>query len=150
MNKKGFVFMETLVVLIVLVLGIVSLYSIYINLSSNIERRKHYDNVSDLYKTDLIRSNFTNTDFDGNNVLIINSSNCETYMKEDCSSLLIGLNVNNIYINLTTTKNLYNSNNTFSNSLKEYLKTMYSENYTRYIIVNYVYDGINYYASLLI
>ena len=150
MNKKGFVFMETLVVLVVLIIGITSLYAVYIRLSANIERRKYFDNVSDLYKTDLIRSKFINTEFTGTDMVTINSLNCSAYMEEGCSELLTNLNVNSVYITLTSIRNILNSNVSYNNSFVEYLRTMNSNVNKRYIIVNFVYNNINYYASLRI
>ena len=165
MNKKGFVFIETVVVLIVLLFGILSLYGTYIILSTNLDRRKHYDNVSDLYKVAILKKEINDellSDFD--DYVEINKDNtsadfCARNMSsEDCLDLMNELNVERIIINLIPINNLVEYNEGFENSFIEYLKTLRTQEingetmYKKYIIVQFNY-GINgennyYYASL--
>ena len=62
--------METLIVLIVLLITVVGIYGTYIKISSDIESRKFFDNIGDLYKTDTIRSTFTTNNFTNSNVKV--------------------------------------------------------------------------------
>lgn len=148
--KKGFVFVETLIVLTVLLVAVVGMFGTYIKISSDIENRKYYDNISDLYKTDIIRNYIISSNLVGNSSFIeISKSNCSLYMKSNCETLIDTLNVENIYINLSGIEaTLLSNSNSISNSMKEYLKTIDKDNNKRYIIVNYKYNDKNYYASL--
>ena len=75
MKKNGFVFIETIVVLVVLMAGILALYTVYNTISSNMDRRTYYDSVSDLYKTDILRSKLkTNISITGKFVEITSSN----------------------------------------------------------------------------
>ncbi len=150
--KKGFVFIETLIVLIVLLITVVGIYGTYIKISSDIESRKIFDNIGDLYKTDTIRSTFTTNNFtNSNGYLEITPSNCNSYMSTTCQTLMSSLNTQKIYINIDSINSLLlSSENNLPNSLKEYLRTINNNKNERYIIVNYKYNDKNYYASLRI
>jgi len=149
--KKGFIFIETLVVLTVLSLSIVGLYGMYIKVSTDIKEKKYYDNIDDLYKTDIIRK-ITNKDSLPNEEIIkINSSNCTSFMNLNCTSILNTLEVEEVIILNANIDSLINNENTnIKNSLKEYLKTINKDEITRYIILNYKYADKNFYASLKI
>jgi len=150
--KKGFVFIETLIVLILLSVTVVGTYSMYYHVAKNIEERKYYDNIDDLYKTEILRS-ITNTNMlsSTNNILEINSSNCTNYMNSDCGIIMTALEAEKIYINFDTINNIINNDtNGIKNSMRSYLGTISNNTYDRYIIVNYKYNNNNYYASLKI
>ncbi len=148
MKKNGFVFLETLIVLTVLLVSVVSMFRMYIKISSDIENRKYYDNISDLYKTDIIRNYVDVSKISGSSFVEINKSNCSTYMGDSCTTLLDSLKVESIYINLGSLNYLLSNTNTIPNTMREYLKTINKNNNRRYIIVNYKYKDKNYYASL--
>ena len=69
-------------------------------------------------------------------------------MTNTCNSLLTDLEVERIIINFIKLDNIINSDTTIPNSMKEYLKTINTEEINKYIIVNYKYNSKNYYASL--
>ena len=148
MYKKGFVFIETLLLITILSICVLNVYSNYISVVTNISERVNYDRIGDLYKVDILRSNFINNTFDiGSNYLGIDSNNCCTYMNSNCSDLINSLNVNKIFISnkLDDLKN----DNSIPNSLKLYLKTVSDDDEShKYIIVNFKIDGNNYYSSL--
>ena len=50
MNKKGFVLLETLVVLLVTVVSMLGLFLTYSFVLKSLEQAKHYDNINDIYK----------------------------------------------------------------------------------------------------
>lgn len=147
MTKKGFVFIETIIVIVLLSVGIASMYSLMSNITTDIKTRKYFDNISDLYKTNIIRNN-TNKNLTGSTYLEITKDNCTSYMSSNCNSLLTDLEVERVVINFTNLDNIINSNTTLPNSLNEYLKTINSYKTNKYIIVNYKYNNKNYYASL--
>lgn len=147
MTKKGFVFIETIIVIVLLSVGIASMYSLMSNITTDIKTRKYFDNISDLYKTNIIRNN-TNKNLNGSTYLEITKDNCTSYMSSNCNSLLTDLEVERVVINFTNLDNIINSDTTLPNSLNEYLKTINSYKTNKYIIVNYNYNNKNYYASL--
>ena len=147
MTKKGFVFIETIIVIVLLSVGIASMYSLMSNITTDIKTRKYFDNISDLYKTNIIRNN-TNKNLTGSTYLEITKDNCTSYMSSNCNSLLTDLEVERGVINFTNLDNIINSDTTLPNSLNEYLKTINSYKTNKYIIVNYKYNNKNYYASL--
>ena len=147
MTKKGFVFIETIIVIVLLSVGIASMYSLMSNITTDIKMRKYFDNISDLYKTNIIRNN-TNKNLTGSTYLEITKDNCTSYMNSNCNSLLTDLEVERVVINFTNLDNIINSDTTLPNSLNEYLKTINSYKTNKYIIVNYNYNNKNYYASL--
>lgn len=147
MTKKGFVFIETIIVIVLLSVGIASMYSLMSNITTDIKTRKYFDNISDLYKTNIIRNN-TNKNLTGSTYLEITKDNCTSYMSSNCNSLLTDLEVERVVINFTNLDNIINSDTRLPNSLNEYLKTINSYKTNKYIIVNYNYNNKNYYASL--
>lgn len=147
MTKEGFVFIETIIVIVLLSVGIASMYSLMSNITTDIKTRKYFDNISDLYKTNIIRNN-TNKNLTGSTYLEITKDNCTSYMSSNCNSLLTDLEVERVVINFTNLDNIINSDTTLPNSLNEYLKTINSYKTNKYIIVNYKYNNKNYYASL--
>lgn len=147
MTKEGFVFIETIIVIVLLSVGIASMYSLMSNITTDIKTRKYFDNISDLYKTNIIRNN-TNKNLTGSTYLEITKDNCTSYMNSNCNSLLTDLEVERVVINFTNLDNIINSDTTLPNSLNEYLKTINSYKTNKYIIVNYKYNNKNYYASL--
>lgn len=147
MTKEGFVFIETIIVIVLLSVGIASMYSLMSNITTDIKTRKYFDNISDLYKTNIIRNN-TNKNLTGSTYLEITKDNCTSYMSSNCNSLLTDLEVERVVINFTNLDNIINSDTTLPNSLNEYLKTINSYKTSKYIIVNYKYNNKNYYASL--
>lgn len=147
MTKEGFVFIETIIVIVLLSVGIASMYSLMSNITTDIKMRKYFDNISDLYKTNIIRNN-TNKNLTGSTYLEITKDNCTSYMSSNCNSLLTDLEVEKVVISFTNLDNIINSDTTLPNSLNEYLKTINSYKTNKYIIVNYNYNNKNYYASL--
>ena len=147
MTKEGFVFIETIIVIVLLSVGIASMYSLMSNITTDIKMRKYFDNISDLYKTNIIRNN-TNKNLTGSTYLEITKDNCTSYMSSNCNILITDLEVERVVINFTNLDNIINSDTTLPNSLNEYLKTINSYKTNKYIIVNYKYNNKNYYASL--
>lgn len=147
MNKKGFVFLETIIVIVVLSGSLAALYSLMTKITYDIKTRKYYDNISDIYKTDIIRSNITKETITGTNLYIeITKNNCTSYMTSTCADLLNELEAERVVINLKSVGAISLEQNDFPNSMIEYLKTINTNK--RYIIVNYKYDEKNYYSSL--
>ena len=146
-NKNGFVFIETIIVIVLLSVGIASMYSLMSNITTDIKSRKYFDIISDLYKTNIIRDNVSKN-FTGTTYLEITKDNCSSYMTSTCYSLLTDLEVERVVVNFASLDNIINSDTTIPNSMNEYLKTINTYKTNKYIIVNYKYNNKNYYASL--
>lgn len=147
MKKNGFVFVETIVVLVTLVVGMVSLYVFYTNLVANMDKREYYDNISDLYKTNIVRSFINKDTISGTGLVEITASNFTDSSKYE--TLLSELNISKIYVNNSSVESILEDTSSISpNSLIEYLKTIQSEEFRRNVIVCYTYNSSNYYASL--
>ena len=147
MNKNGFVFIETIIVIVLLSVGIASMYFLMTNITTDIKSRKYFDNISDLYKTNIIRDNVSKN-LTGTTYLEITKDNCTSYMSSTCYSLLTDLEVERVVVNFASLDNIINSDTTIPNSMNEYLKTINTYKTNKYIIVNYKYNNKNYYASL--
>ena len=63
-NKKGFVFIETIVVIAVLITSLLYLYSTFVALSTNEKRRITYDDVAYLYRTYSVKKYFVSQRLD--------------------------------------------------------------------------------------
>ena len=160
--KKGFVFIETLTVLMVLVTVLLSVFLTYQSLTTNINQRETYDNIDDIYKVNILRDS-VDIDYiedEGESFVVIDESNCQDYFKADmCDYLMDDLDAEKIYINFDTVEEIIN-NPYFDhdNSLREYMKTIETssvnaigrdeEMYKRMIIVKFKRGEKAYYASL--
>ena len=93
--KKGFVFIETITVLMVLVTSLLSIFLTFQNVKSNMDKREFYDNVSDIYKTDMIRKYVIQDqiNIEGPSFIKITKSNCTAYMESICSELFDDLEI---------------------------------------------------------
>ena len=49
MNKKGFVLLETVIVLLVTVIAMLGLYTTYAFVFKNLKQARKYDNINDVY-----------------------------------------------------------------------------------------------------
>ena len=156
--KKGFVFIETLTVLTVLVTVILSIFVMYETVMANMAQREYYDNISDIYKTDILRSKIKRDVIASatGTIVKIERNNCTTYMNSSCTNLFTDLNVESIYINLVNISEV--TDNDFKNTFKDYIKTIEISNsdeqgqkvevYNRMIIAVFNYNSHRYFASL--
>ena len=102
MKNKGFVLVETIVVILVLCVLLIMLYGGYMNVISAVQRKSYYDNTEYIYKTNLVKEYFEDSGFsgyDGSSVYIYcqGNSDClgngDTYFK----SLVTNMRINSIY-----------------------------------------------------
>lgn len=153
MKKNGFVFVETLIVLTILSLGLISLYTMFYKVFNNEKRRTKYDTTESIYsafylKKVLLENNLSRCYFDfeantfsaNNYYKIISLDSYDdgdmycNLINDDNRDYLANLktttNIKNIYLTKYNVNDLKSSNslNTFNASLKEYIKTLYSKN----------------------
>lgn len=150
MNKKGFVFLETLVVIVVLSVSILGIFTIYNTVNSNIDERKYYDSIGDIYKAYVIKDMVNLNNLTSEDVIKITKDNCTSYLSNNCINVIGTLEIDSIYINNISIEKLINGTNQYvPNSLKLYMKTIYDNNdNNKYIIVSFNKLNNKYYSSL--
>lgn len=103
MNKKGFVLIETIVVILVLCVLLIMLYGGYMNVITSVQKKSHYDNTEYIYKTTLVKDYLleinTNTETETIITICQGKDQClerftDNYMKE----LINQMHINSIYI----------------------------------------------------
>lgn len=103
MKQKGFVLIETIVVILVLCVLLIMLYGGYMNVITSVQKKSHYDNTEYIYKTTLVKDYLleTNTNIETETVITIckGQENClnnftDNYMQE----LIKQMHINSIYI----------------------------------------------------
>ncbi len=161
-NKKGFVFVETLIVISVLTASLLLLYSSYSSLIRNEKVRLKYNDSVYLYRTYYLEKFFRNFRFD----LVTNSLNKEDSTKpisiltgfgchsgifineEDnvglCENLLAELHVSNLYLTYNDISELQNCTNKdgicetlvqVNSTASDYIKTIGGKGKTGYRII---------------
>ena len=65
MKNKGFVLVETIVVILVLCVLLIMLYGGYMNVISAVQRKSYYDNTEYIYKTNLVKEYLESSNFSG-------------------------------------------------------------------------------------
>lgn len=170
-KKRRFIFIETIVVIAVLLTSLLYLYASYIALTTNEKRRMLYDDVSYLYKTYYIKKYFVsqrldrvidnlsdeNVNTNANFIIPFGCSSIdvfENYAKEGtfCELMSQNLHISNIYMtyyDLSAIQDCENNEEglcaTFSRvnmELATYLKTLGGSGISGYrMIVEYQEDG---------
>lgn len=150
-NKKGFVLLETIIVLVIVVSSMIGLFLTYSFVLKDLKQARHYDNLNDVYKLNIFYG-MINSSVTSNNIgyLKIDGNNCASYLKdENCSNLLQRTDLEYL---LYTDKSidLILSSLSFNNGLKnsdvDYIKTL-DKKYT-YLIGTYSKDNEYFYVSL--
>ena len=144
MSNRGFIFVETVVVLVVLAASLIGLYSTFSSVINNIEKRKQYDNINDIYKVNIMKDLIINEP--SGTYTIINSNNCTNYMNSDCNEVFSELSVSEVLITGNNVQTIIDLNINIPNTMKEYLKTINKNE--KSIIVRFYRSGKNYYSSL--
>lgn len=166
MKKEGFIFMETIVVLVVVVLSLTLVLSSYSLYSRKMKEKKYYDNAQDvylLYTISKIGTTSTNNYTKFSSSFWANKDNCSTYMNTflgDCSTLFTDINLVNFgVINDVSEITKGTSTGLYDNGVIDYLKTVKVCNdevvstcndKVRYILGVFYRDKKYYYASLKI
>lgn len=169
-NQKGFVFIETIIVVAILITSLLYLYSTYISLSNSEKSRLLYDDVSYLYRTFYVKKYFSSQRLDrviGNlsdddasdNVNFLISFGCgnddlfDDVSKEGgfCELMSQELHISNLYVTYSDLSRLQTCTNStglcsifsrINSSLGTYLRTIGGKGEEGYrIIVEYREDG---------
>ncbi len=144
MQNKGFIFIETVIVLVVLSASLIGLYSSFSSVINTLENRKKYDNINDIYKVNIISEILTNAP--SNTYTIIDSSSCQNYMNSDCTEIFNELNISEVLLTNANIQTILDLDIDIPNTMKEYLKTINKNE--KSIVVRFNRNSENYYASL--
>lgn len=143
-QNKGFIFIETVIVLVVLATSLIGLYSSFSSVVNNIEKRKYYDNINDVYKVKIVKDLLVS--YPSGTFEIIDKSNCTNYMNNDCSEVFNELNILDVLITGNNIQTIIDLDINIPNSMKVYLKTINKNE--KSLIVHFDKNGENYYSSL--
>ncbi len=144
-NKRGFVLLETIVVLIVAVVSMLGLFLTYSFVFKNLNQGKYYDNINDVYKLNIFYKIMKEKGFPNDELLIINNDNCEEYFDNNCQDLNTNLNMNYfIYTNKNLNTILNTQNENLQNTDINYMNKLES-NYSYLIGAYKINDDENYY-----
>lgn len=158
MNKKGFVLVEAIMVMTIVVVSMLGLYTTSSKLLTRIKQYKKYDSINDVYKLSAIKDivdkeiSDAKTAFNGASAcssngietitgLLSNNANIKKVYSDGTS-----LGFTNAYIVNTYCLNLSSA----TKSLNNYLKTIDRENNYVYLVIEYLKDEDYNYASLVV
>lgn len=154
MNKKGFVLLETIVVLVITVVCMLGLFLTYSFVFKNLKQAGHYDNINDVYKLNILYKMINNNSLSSiSDYKIVTPNECSTYFTDSSCSDLMSNRINFDYVIITTANVddiLFSHGNDLKPSDINYIKTL--ENNFKYLIgvKLYSYDSFedDYYVSL--
>lgn len=144
MHNKGFIFIETVIVLVVLSASLIGLYSSFSSVVNNIEKRKQYDNINDIYKVKIVKDLFES--IPSNTYTTIDNSNCNNYMNADCKEVFSELSISEVLVTGNNIQTIIDLDINIPNTMKEYLETINKNE--KSLIVRFNRSGENYYSSL--
>ena len=159
--KKGFVFIETVITVVVLAASLLYLYSSYNDIIVKEERRLYYDDVAHIYKANYVRNfleEYSNIEeiknYAFNRSYVINIGpdfdsmftdiNVTNNMRATFNTLFSGFNMNQIIlVSSDLLKNCRDSEDSkcdtsnLSYSLNSYINTLNSTNYDTYLVIEF-------------
>ncbi len=96
MKSKGFVFIETIVVIVILSIGLIMVYQSFTNVITNSKRRASYNDVDYVYRTYYIEEFITSLNIDGfiNNFLVKEGKKIQTFYCANPILYNIDINLN--------------------------------------------------------
>ncbi len=162
MKKNGFMFVESVTVLVVVILSLTLLLSSYSLVVRKSKEKNYYDLPSDKYLLYNIGNlGDTSAEYSASGIFVANVNNCSTYLSDRMSDCTQVFKDNNM-IYFIFTPNLYNDLRTgastrYSSGTIEYLKTLKRcndatpgtcNNPIGYIVGVFYRSGKYYYASL--
>ncbi|MEG2457962.1 MAG: hypothetical protein RSB41_03635 [Bacilli bacterium] len=146
MKKNGFVFLETIVVLSVLMITLIGIYTSYNFIINNSKSKIYYDNINDVYKVNIVKKLISNLEVPTNeNYKILENTTCTSSMNADCTAVLGRFNVNQVVIISNVVESI-NSPSGIKNSMKAYLRTLDKEK--KHLVVSFNRNDKIYYASI--
>ena len=140
MKNKGFVLMETIVVIVVISVALLTIFSSYNKILSKVKSENKYDTSEYIYMTYYIKENLNSICSIGTiNAESINNSNLTNYVNAiSCTgrSKFSLLNVEKIYV-LTDLETMGTNGNKFDAYMIDYIRKLDVNNSDKLIIVEY-------------
>ena len=146
-NKKGFIFVETIIVISILSIGLMFMYRVFTNITATEQRRLKYDNSVYLYRSyhitnfltqkgaiEQFKSTNNNTEISCSSILLLPDE------FQFCNLLMTNLAVEKIYL---LKPNFKENINPFPARERRYLRTIDDSGYRIFIVFKE-----DYYASL--
>lgn len=145
-NKKGFILAEVIVISIVVISALIVIYTQFINVNNGYYRSFRYNTVDDLYAVNNIRSFIENDNYEGiidilygKNYLDLSDCSYNYFTEYNyCKKLLDTLNVKTLiftYEDVSNLKNELKQENTLSEGMRAFIKTISSTKNNKYRII---------------
>jgi len=143
--KRGFVLLETLIVISLVSIALVSLYGTFNSVITNNKKNVLYDDVANIYKVYYLKEYLDfNSLLDNQDIKIVS---CSNFKNSSCNSLVNEFKINKIYITKYDLKS-YNKD-LYSSSFNNYLSILSNkDNYKYRLVVEFLNDDTYAYASL--
>ena len=123
-KKNGFVFVETMIVVVILIVSLLVIYSSYMGLISNERRLSRYDDPAFIYKTYSIAKFLLEMKDEEGNVIIGNKIT-EEYKSEEKNDLIyISINDNDLFYGEVQNNDLQNMGNS---NRKNFFSKLYND-----------------------
>lgn len=135
MNKKGFIFLETVSILMVVALSLITLLASYTLVYTKSLQHKYYDQPRDLYTLYSVANLIDTSSLSDNVIMVSNANSCElndgktTVLGEtinDCSDFMNKINMVTFAVvdDINAELNKKSSETYYDNITIEYLKTL--------------------------
>jgi len=150
--KRGFVMAEMIIVSIVVITALVIIYTQFITVNNGYYRSFNYNSVDDLYALNNVKEFVLEDNFDTivsslyGNVYVDLTTCSSTYFMEYnyCETLLDTLNITSLiitYEDVTNLKNELKNNNTLTEGMHAFIKTISSDKNNKYRLIAEFDDG---------
>lgn len=132
MNKKGFVLMETIVVIVVVSVALLTIFSSYNKILSKLRTENKYDTSEYIYMTKDIRDSLNSTLLP-QNIKTTNKNNIQNYVTDSLKTLY---GVEKIYL-LTNLNNFGDNETKVDAYMIDYIKKLDVRDQDKLLIVEY-------------
>lgn len=165
MNKKGFIFLETISILMVVALSLITLLASYTVVYTKAKQHKYYDQPRDLYTLYSVANLIDTGNLPNGIIKVSNSNSCEDTIistlvrKGECGRFMNDLNMTTFAVidDINVELHKKTKDTLFDNVTLEYLKTLprcYEDKCTessagrKYLLGVFKREGKYYYASI--
>jgi len=167
LKKKGFIFVETVVVLVVVMLSLTLALATYSLITRRSKVKVYYNNASDLYLLYTLSNLGTNTAQNystlSSSTFFVNENNCKdklTFISDSCAELFNDFNINTLGV-VTNVSDLLNNSDNSNNDINAdfilFLETLKMYNYDastkkstprKYLVASIYRNKEYYYAAV--
>ncbi len=151
-DKKGFILVETIVVMSVVMIALLGIYKSYSTVIKKSVQSAYYDNINDIYRLGVIKKILPSNFLESTTFKVTSVGN-ETNCTGNCYTIVSELIDDEDTVSIILIPDSYmpndldTTNYPYKNSLKRYLETT-DYNYTRLLIMRYLKDNKEHFVSL--